>query len=114
MTTRLTAIFAAAGTVGLAGLLGANPWDLVSPVHDVGSPVASVAAQPATRYIVSAESYATARAAVVAVGGRITHELGIVEAVAATLTPAQLETLRADARLVLHEDGQARVMGYVG
>jgi serine protease AprX len=76
--------------------------------------VARVAAQPATRYIVSAESHATARAAVVAVGGRITHELGIVEAVAATLTPAQIETLRADARLVLHEDGQTRVMGYVG
>lgn len=46
-------------------------------------------------YIVQGADLATARAAVAAVGGEITHELGIIHAVGARLSAEQSEALRA-------------------
>ena len=50
--------------------------------------------EPAS-YIVRADSTELAGELVSAVGGAVTHELGIIEAVAATLTPQQLTDLRS-------------------
>jgi subtilisin family serine protease len=58
-------------------------------------------------YIVQAGSMAEARVAVRRVRGRITHELDIIDAVGATLSPAQAETLRA-AGITLFEDAEVR------
>ena len=49
-----------------------------------------------TSHIVKADSLAAAKAAVAAVNGTITHELGVIGAVAADLTAAQLAALRED------------------
>ncbi len=65
-------------------------------------------------FIVQAGSLAEAKAAVRAAGGSITHELGIINAVAATLSPAQARTLRANTGLELQQDNAAKVMGFVG
>ena len=49
-----------------------------------------------TSHIVKADSLADAKTAVAAVDGTITHELGVIGAVAADLTAAQLAALRED------------------
>jgi hypothetical protein len=59
----------------------------------------SVVGQPAS-YIVQGKSADSVAAIVQSVGGDITHELGVIRAVGATLTPAQAEALR------LHSDVQ--------
>ena len=53
-----------------------------------------ISQEPAS-YIVRADSAELATELVVAVGGDVTHELGIIEAVAATLTSAQVTDLRS-------------------
>ncbi len=50
---------------------------------------------PTQTYIAQGASLAGVKAAVVAAGGEITHELGIIRAVGARLTPNQYENLRA-------------------
>ncbi len=45
--------------------------------------------------IIQAEDMSVAAEAVRAAGGEITHELGIINSVAAELTPDQVETVRA-------------------
>ena len=54
----------------------------------------STAAAPVSSYIVQARSLAAAQAAVHSADGSITHELGVIGAVAAELTAAQLAELR--------------------
>ena len=61
--------------------------------------------------IIQGADLAAARAAVEAVGGAITHELGIIDAVGARLTPAQVETLRSTPGVRLYGNGAARVSG---
>jgi hypothetical protein len=56
---------------------------------------------PAQSTIVQADRLASARAAVRAVGGTVTHELAVINAVAAWVTPRQRETLR-ELGLLLH------------
>ncbi|MDA1094512.1 MAG: hypothetical protein O3A25_14740 [Acidobacteria bacterium] len=60
---------------------------------------AAVSAQPATEtreaVLVQGSSLRAAIAAVCAVGGDVTHELGIINAVGATLTSNQLTALEA-------------------
>ena len=64
----------------------------------------------ATSAIVQGPDLTRARAAVLAVGGTVTHELGIINAVGAVLTPDQRRTLRAapDAPRIL-EDSRVEV-----
>lgn len=52
--------------------------------------------EPTTSHIVKADSLADAKAAVTSVNGTITHELGVIGAVAAELTAGQLASLRED------------------
>ena len=90
---------ATAMALGLA-LLGTAAW------VQMPGPVATQA------FIVQGSDLAAARAAVLAVGGQITHELGIIGAVGARLTKAQAEALhgRPQVRAVF-ADGELQVSG---
>ena len=74
-----------------------------------------VAAAGAVRiYIIEGGSSAEAARAVRAVGGKVIHELAIIDAVSAELTRAQVDTLRVrlpDARITA--DGSVRTAGPV-
>ena len=50
-------------------------------------------------------------AAVLAVGGEITHNLGIIHAVGAVLTESQIRSLSERDDLLIHDDSTARVAG---
>jgi len=65
------------------------------------------AAAATTGYIVQGADTTAARAAVEAAGGRVTHELGIIHAVGAELSAAQLARLVCVSRVRLLEDGLA-------
>ena len=87
-----------------------------SPTHDARHAPAARTKLTAARvasasYIVQAPSFPMAVAAVKNAGGKITHELSIINAVAATLTPAQVTALRADRSLNLTPNGSASVAG---
>ncbi len=85
------------------------------PAHTASRSVATkVTTAKASSYIVTGPSLAAATAAVRAVGGRITHELGVIDAVAAELTSAQEKVLRADSRLTLTINAGTTVAGYAG
>lgn len=61
-------------------------------------------------YIVQAADLETAVAAIHAVGGTVTHELGIINSAGAQLTPAQKAKLQADGRVVqISDDSLAQV-----
>ncbi|MDH3552236.1 MAG: hypothetical protein OER22_06435, partial [Gammaproteobacteria bacterium] len=64
-----------------------------------------VVEQAATGYIVQSSSAEAAAEAVQAVGGEVTHQLGIIRAVGATLLPTQVEMLkrRSDVRRVFED-----------
>ncbi|MCB9006677.1 MAG: hypothetical protein H6656_04760 [Ardenticatenaceae bacterium] len=65
---------------------------------------------PAASYIVQAVDMETAVAKVTQVGGTITHELGIINAVGADLTPAQFAVLENNkAILLLQENHQVQM-----
>ncbi len=65
--------------------------------------------QPLQSYIIQGANLASVKAAVLAAGGEITHELGIIRAVGAQLSAAQLESLRNVERgLVVHHDQTLR------
>ena len=64
-----------------------------------------------TSVIVKGKDLAAARAAVVSVGGEITHELGIIRSVGAKLTASQLEAIRGIDGLKLHEDRSVSTAG---
>ncbi len=61
--------------------------------------------------IVQSAHSESAAAAVRAVGGEITHELGIIRAVAATLTPEQLTRLRNRPGVRIYDNRTAEVAG---
>ncbi len=65
-------------------------------------------ATPAVSYILQGESAEAVADAVIDVDGDITHELGVIRAVAANLTAAQLEAIRNDSR-VTHVHGNTQV-----
>lgn len=77
--------------------------------------VAVAAASRATAlYIVQATQPRAAAEAVRGVGGRITHELAIIDAVAARLSPAQVAQLEKRPGLTITLDRDAQVAGYAG
>lgn len=59
--------------------------------------IGSAAAAGAQGYIVQGADLSSAKAAVLQAGGQVTHELGVIRAVGAQLTPQQLDALRAAA-----------------
>ena len=62
---------------------------------------------PTASYIVQGASLAEVRSAVEALGGEITHELGVIRAVGARLTPAQHQALRrSEAVRRLYDNGR--------
>ena len=65
------------------------------------------APSPGSSYIVQGGSLEAAKSAVIAVDGEITHELGVIRAVAADLTPKQLDAIELDR-------GVRRVYGNAG
>lgn len=101
---------AAALSLGLAsGLSAAGTAPTAAPAAATAS-AAAEAAKPSS-YIVQAASLAEARARVTAAGGKVSHELGIIDAVAALLTPAQASRLDADPRLVVPADAAVKTQG---
>ena len=68
----------------------------------IAAPVAGSAFVETQAYIIQAADLAAARSAVNGIGARITHELEIIQAVGAELTPAQLYTLRSRSELKLY------------
>jgi serine protease AprX len=70
---------------------------------------------PATRVIVQARDVDAAAAAVVSVGGVVTHRLGIINAVGASLDGVQIERLRrSPALLRIHRDRELGLSGESG
>ena len=63
-------------------------------------------------FIISSSSLANARARVDAVGGLITHELAIIDAIAATLDARQLRVLRKSKDLKFFADATVEVNGH--
>jgi serine protease AprX len=114
MRTNTTVLGIWAATAGVALTLAAGPAALAGPVSARAPAGAAATREQAASYIVQAGTLHAAKAAVQAAGGRITHELGIINGVAATLSPAQVQTLRADTALEVQQDGAAKVMGYAG
>jgi serine protease AprX len=82
-----------------------------------GSPGAGFVAEGAelNSYIVQADSATEARAAVATVGGQVTHELGVIDAVGAVLNETQLARLEAaDLRLYDSHDLEVAAKGGSG
>ena len=67
------------------------------------------AGSPLLKLIVQADDTATAAAAVRAVGGEVTHELGIINAVGARLTPRQMAHLGATQSVRLYENRNVHI-----
>jgi serine protease AprX len=65
-------------------------------------------------FIVEADSVAEARSAVLAVGGDLTHELGVIDAVAASITHEQAEELGRIARVRVFENASVETAGKPG
>ena len=72
------------------------------------------ASGPMAEVIVQAEDMASAEALVLSVGGTVTHELNIIDAVGAQLSPTQLGTLQRMEVVRVYEDGSAQVAGKPG
>src|SRR5450830_253223 len=64
-----------------------------------------------TSAIVQSTSLAQASALVRGVGGTVTHELGIIDAVAANPTPSQLSTIKGQPGVRLYGDRDVKVAG---
>ena len=69
------------------------------------------AVEPTTSVLVKGSNVTAARAAVRAVRGEVTHELGIINAVGAQLTPLQLRRLEANGSLRMYADRSTEVAG---
>ena len=90
---------------------GSGEWTGSAPGAQAAPLQVHAARTAAASYIVQGPSFAVTVKAVHRVGGRITHELPIINAVAATLTPVQTRALRADQRLILTANGAVTVAG---
>ena len=66
--------------------------------------MAMAGSEPEQAHIVQGQDLAAARAAVIAAGGDITHELGIIRAVGAELSATEVESLRAENSVRIYED----------
>ena len=80
------AITAAIGTLALTTVLCANPWDGGDTAPTTQPTASAAVAMADSSYIVQAASLEAARDAVRSAGGIVTHELGIIDAVAAAQT----------------------------
>jgi serine protease AprX len=111
MNRRYTLI-AAFSAFSLAAVLSVSAWVSTNSSRDSRLQArAMVTDQVPASYIIQAASLDAARAAVRAAGGTITHELGIIDAVGAQLTPAQSDKLRANRALTLSKDASVKVAG---
>lgn len=96
--------------LGIGGLLAVVA--LVGAQAVPGRAPAPAASTGRMSVIVQARSLSVAAAAVREAGGEVTHDLGIIDAVAARLTPEQARRLAAAcAECRLHEDRPTRVAG---
>ncbi|MGB7738399.1 MAG: S8 family peptidase, partial [Steroidobacteraceae bacterium] len=111
MSTRKIALIALAASAGLALALVTSPTAVASPRGASPAHKSTTSRVPTASYIVQAQSLAAARAAVVTAGGNVTHELGIIDAVGATLTLEQLEALRQIEGLEVQPDAMTRTQG---
>lgn len=82
-----------------------NLWTLLPGSLDAEAPLVS--------YIVQASSLDQALSAIQNVGGEITHELGIINAVGARLTSEQRITLDADQQIRIYQNRKASVASLV-
>jgi subtilisin family serine protease len=116
MNTRTTLLTAALGSIALSSLLAANPWDNVDTSARPAAPTqGKAAAGPRLSYIVEAGSLHAAREAVLAAGGSITHELGVIDAVGASLDAGQLAALLDSAPGIrVYDNAAAEVAGRGG
>ena len=80
----------------------------VRPSSDA-RPAAAPVTEREAAVIVQGADLASVAAAVRAVGGEITHELGIIDAVGARLTPSQIAQLESDETLTVQADGTVGV-----
>jgi serine protease AprX len=111
MNRRATSI-ATFTALSVAAVLSVSAWVSTNLSRDSKVHArAAVTDQAPASYIVQAANLDAARAAVNAAGGKVTHELGIIDAVGAQLTAGQAAILRSDSRLLMTVDATARVAG---
>jgi hypothetical protein len=85
---------------------------VVPPAAEPKATVAPPTGEPAIAVMVQGTDLATVIDAVRAVGGEITHELGIINAVGAQLTQTQIDRLETGPeKLRIHADRIAEVSG---
>jgi hypothetical protein len=102
------------GTAAIcAQALAATPNERPMPADAAPTKIAASNSAHSS-YIVRAPKLAAAVTAVRRVGGKVTHKLAIIDAVAAELTSAQSALLRADHRLILTPNRSATVAGSNG
>lgn len=77
----------------------------------LGAATLSPEPAPVGSYLVQAAEYSAAQSAVTRAHGRVTHDLPIINAVAADLSPAQLQTLERDSHLKITPNRAVRVSG---
>ena len=104
--TLVISAIVAANSVPSSAASGWSATPSQNPPSD--SAVSQVAAKS---YIVQAPTFALAMTATRRSGAKVTHELRIINAVAAQLTPAQVARLRANSKLTLTLDSKATVAG---
>ena len=100
----------------LAGILLLLTLVVGSDRHLVGSPTQPAPLSPAfsQSYIIQALNMEVAQTAVAQAGGQITHQLNIINAVAADLTDRQYTQLASLSDLQLYENGAAHNANTVG
>jgi subtilisin family serine protease len=103
MTTDVKNRWRALVTLSIAGFLWSASPELPTQTHK---------GTQTTRVIVQGDTTAAASAAVTAVGGEVTHELGIIKGVGARMTPTQLRRLeRRHGTLRIQADRTTNVSG---
>ena len=84
---------------------------MVAALLTLGAAQFAAAAVTRSGYIVEARDTASAGKAVRHVGGRVTHDLPIINGVSALLTPTQLDSLRFDPTVTLFADAPVAAQG---
>jgi serine protease AprX len=113
MSVRRLVVTVLGTTAICAQVLAASSNERPIPANAVPTKIAASNAAHSS-YIVRAPKLAAAVAAVQRVGGKVTHKLAIIDAVAAELTSAQSAVLQADHRLTLTPNRSATVAGSNG